>query len=211
MSFSEAEVERYARHLVLREGAAMPEVDVRSHDDATILYTSGTTAAPKAARISHASLVAHTASIVHHGLRLGADDVVLGVGGFRVASGAIDVASLVTFVIFLFLLVQPLASAIGAIMSVNQALGALGMGTGLTHMEWFLRADGSAIVSEVGARPPGVLLASNTVTWWPAWQACTAALRPAQPAPMTATCMGWGVKPGPGPGRAKPARVCGWA
>lgn len=52
--------------------------------------------------------------------------VVLGVGGFRVASGAIDVASLVTFVIFLFLLIQPLASAIGAITSVNQALGALG-------------------------------------------------------------------------------------
>ncbi|AOX45237.1 ABC transporter ATP-binding protein [Microbacterium sp. BH-3-3-3] len=52
--------------------------------------------------------------------------VVLGVGGFRVASGAIDVAALVTFVIFLFLLVQPLASAIGAITSVNQALGALG-------------------------------------------------------------------------------------
>jgi len=52
--------------------------------------------------------------------------VVLGVGGFRVASGAIDVAALVTFVIFLFLLVQPLATAIGAITSVNQALGALG-------------------------------------------------------------------------------------
>jgi len=52
--------------------------------------------------------------------------VVLGVGGYRVASGAIDVASLVTFVIFLFLLVQPLATAIGAITSVNQALGALG-------------------------------------------------------------------------------------
>ncbi|MFJ6653111.1 ABC transporter ATP-binding protein [Microbacterium sp. NPDC091313] len=52
--------------------------------------------------------------------------VVLGVGGYRVASGAIDVASLVTFVIFLFLLIQPLASAIGAITSVNQALGALG-------------------------------------------------------------------------------------
>jgi ATP-binding cassette, subfamily B, bacterial len=52
--------------------------------------------------------------------------VVLGVGGYRVAAGAIDVASLVTFVIFLFLLIQPLASAIGAITSVNQALGALG-------------------------------------------------------------------------------------
>ncbi|MBL9086517.1 MAG: ATP-grasp domain-containing protein [Planctomycetia bacterium] len=36
------------------------------------------------------------------------------------------------------------------------ALKALGMGTGLTHMEWFRRADGSAVVSEVGARPPGV-------------------------------------------------------
>ncbi|QLD12496.1 ABC transporter ATP-binding protein [Microbacterium oleivorans] len=52
--------------------------------------------------------------------------VVLGVGGFRVASGAISIASLVTFVMFLFFLVQPLASFLGAITSVNQALGALG-------------------------------------------------------------------------------------
>jgi biotin carboxylase len=29
-------------------------------------------------------------------------------------------------------------------------------GTALTHMEWFLRADGRALVNEVGARPPGV-------------------------------------------------------
>lgn len=36
------------------------------------------------------------------------------------------------------------------------ALSALGMGTGLSHMEWFLRDDGSMVVSEVGARPPGV-------------------------------------------------------
>ncbi|WP_404443562.1 ABC transporter ATP-binding protein/permease [Microbacterium marinum] len=52
--------------------------------------------------------------------------VVLGVGGFRVASGAIDVAQLVVFVMFLFFLIQPLASFFGAITSVNQALGALG-------------------------------------------------------------------------------------
>ncbi|WP_424447200.1 ABC transporter ATP-binding protein [Microbacterium arborescens] len=52
--------------------------------------------------------------------------VVLGVGGYRVASGAISIASLVTFVMFLFFLVQPLASFLGAITSVNQALGALG-------------------------------------------------------------------------------------
>lgn len=52
--------------------------------------------------------------------------VVLGVGGYRVAAGAISIASLVTFVMFLFFLVQPLASFLGAVTSVNQALGALG-------------------------------------------------------------------------------------
>ena len=35
------------------------------------------------------------------------------------------------------------------------ALAALGMTTGLTHMEWFRRRDGSVAVSEVAARPPG--------------------------------------------------------
>jgi len=29
-------------------------------------------------------------------------------------------------------------------------------GTALTHLEWFLREDGSALVNEVGVRPPGV-------------------------------------------------------
>ena len=52
--------------------------------------------------------------------------VVLGVGGYRVASDAITIANLVAFILFLFLLIQPLASAFGAINSVNQALGALG-------------------------------------------------------------------------------------
>ena len=52
--------------------------------------------------------------------------VVLGVGGFRVASGAITIASLVTFIMFLFLMIAPLGSTFGAITSVNQALGALG-------------------------------------------------------------------------------------
>jgi len=37
----------------------------------------------------------------------------------------------------------------------SMALKALGMGTGITHMEWFQRKDGSVAVSEVGARPPG--------------------------------------------------------
>ena len=38
------------------------------------------------------------------------------------------------------------------------ALHALGMTNGLAHMEWFRRPDGSAAVSEVGARPPGALI-----------------------------------------------------
>ena len=52
--------------------------------------------------------------------------VVLGVGGFRVASGAIEISSLVAFILFLFMMIGPLGSAFGALTSVNQALGALG-------------------------------------------------------------------------------------
>ena len=52
--------------------------------------------------------------------------VVLGVGGFRVASGAITVASLVAFILFLFMMIMPLGQAFGAITAVNSALGALG-------------------------------------------------------------------------------------
>ena len=52
--------------------------------------------------------------------------VVLGVGGYRVASGTITIASLVSFILFLFLMIMPLGQAMGAVLSVNQALGALG-------------------------------------------------------------------------------------
>jgi biotin carboxylase len=37
----------------------------------------------------------------------------------------------------------------------RRALDALGMDTGVTHMEWFRRRDGSLAISEVAARPPG--------------------------------------------------------
>ena len=37
----------------------------------------------------------------------------------------------------------------------RRALEVLGMSTGLTHMEWFRRGDGSIAISEVAARPPG--------------------------------------------------------
>lgn len=51
---------------------------------------------------------------------------VLGFGGYRVASGAIEISQLVTFIIFLFMMVAPLGQAFGAFSAVNQALGALG-------------------------------------------------------------------------------------
>jgi biotin carboxylase len=40
------------------------------------------------------------------------------------------------------------------------ALRALGLRTGLAHMEWFRRPDGTVAVSEVGARPPGAQITS---------------------------------------------------
>ena len=44
--------------------------------------------------------------------------------------------------------------------AAGQALDALGMKVGMTHMEWFRRADGSIAISEVAARPPGAQFTS---------------------------------------------------
>lgn len=41
-----------------------------------------------------------------------------------------------------------------------QALSVLGLDTGMTHMEWFRRPDGSIAISEVAARPPGAQFTS---------------------------------------------------
>jgi hypothetical protein len=43
----------------------------------------------------------------------------------------------------------------GFVPVAQAALRALGMVNGLSHMEWFRRADGRYAISEVGARPPG--------------------------------------------------------
>ncbi len=54
------------------------------------------------------------------------------------------------------------------------ALAALGMGTGVTHMEWFRRPDGSLAISEVAARPPGaqfctLISYAHDVDFYAAW------------------------------------------
>jgi len=56
----------------------------------------------------------------------------------------------------------------------KRALEALGMFTGLSHMEWFRRGDGSIAISEVGARPPGaqfttLLSFAHDVDFYRAW------------------------------------------
>lgn len=55
-----------------------------------------------------------------------------------------------------------------------QALDALGMDTGVSHLEWFRRPDGSLAISEVAARPPGAQFMTlmghaHEVDFWYAW------------------------------------------
>ncbi len=55
-----------------------------------------------------------------------------------------------------------------------RALGALGLESGMTHMEWFRRPDGSLAISEVAARPPGaqftsLLSYSHDLDFYAAW------------------------------------------
>ncbi len=40
----------------------------------------------------------------------------------------------------------------------EQVLGALGMGDGFTHMEWFRKSDGDVVFGEIGCRPGGAHL-----------------------------------------------------
>jgi ATP-binding cassette subfamily B protein len=77
------------------------------------------TAGVRVARLE--SMVAPAGSIAVQGAFL----AVLGVGGYRVASGSITVASLVAFILYLFLLVMPLGHAISAWTQLQTGLGAL--------------------------------------------------------------------------------------
>lgn len=52
--------------------------------------------------------------------------MVVGVGGYRVASGALTIGGLTGFLLFLFLLAVPIGNGFGAVTSVSSALGALG-------------------------------------------------------------------------------------
>lgn len=58
--------------------------------------------------------------------------------------------------------------------AADRGLHALGLETGLSHMEWFRLADGRIALSEVGARPPGaqittLLSCAHDIDFYQAW------------------------------------------
>ena len=87
--------------------------------------------------------------------------VVLGVGGFRVASGAITIANLVAFILFLFMMIMPLGQAFGAINSVNQALGALGRIEEITAIAG--EAEGDAAIEPAAPVPTDAAISFEDV------------------------------------------------
>ncbi len=90
--------------------------------------------------------------------------VVLGVGGYRVAAGDITIANLVTFILFLFMMIGPLASTFGAITSVNQALGALGRIQEVLDLPTETEADAAVAASlEPRAKGLGAIGAAGSV------------------------------------------------
>lgn len=100
----------------IRAAGAAEREQLATERDATEAYTLGVRVARISAFIVPVSFLAMQLSFL----------VVLGLGGYRVATGAVTIAQLVTFIIFLFLMVMPLGQAFGAISAINQALGALG-------------------------------------------------------------------------------------
>jgi ABC-type multidrug transport system fused ATPase/permease subunit len=67
--------------------------------------------------------------------------MVVGVGGYRVASGALSIGGLTAFLLFLFLMVTPIGNAFGAVTSVSGALGALGRITEVLDLPLETTAD----------------------------------------------------------------------
>ncbi len=69
--------------------------------------------------------------------------MVVGVGGYRVASGVLTIGGLTAFLLFLFLLAVPIGNAFGAVTSVSSALGALGRITELLDLPLETTTDSS--------------------------------------------------------------------
>jgi ATP-binding cassette subfamily B protein len=95
-------------------GATAREVEVVGAS-AGRAYAAGVRVARLEAMVSPAGSVAVQGAFL----------AVLGLGGYRVATGSISVADLVAFILYLFLLVMPLGQAISAWTQLQTGLGAL--------------------------------------------------------------------------------------
>jgi ABC-type multidrug transport system fused ATPase/permease subunit len=130
-------------------GATAREVDVVAVS-AGRAYEAGV----RVARLE--ALVSPAGSIAVQGAFL----AVLGLGGYRVATGSIAVADLVAFILYLFLLVMPLGQAIGAWTQLQNGLGALARVRevlALEPEEDALPERGGAVVA-VPASPPAAVV-----------------------------------------------------
>jgi ABC-type multidrug transport system fused ATPase/permease subunit len=130
-------------------GATAREVDVVAVS-AGRAYEAGV----RVARLE--ALVSPAGSIAVQGAFL----AVIGLGGYRVATGSIAVADLVAFILYLFLLVMPLGQAIGAWTQLQNGLGALARVRevlALEPEEDALPERGGAVVA-VPASPPAAVV-----------------------------------------------------
>lgn len=100
----------------LRATVATEREEQRVMADAEGAYRRGLDIAAISAVMVPVSMLALQMSLV----------AVLGVGGVRVAAGETTIASLIAFIMFLFMMVTPLGLMFGAITAVASALGALG-------------------------------------------------------------------------------------
>lgn len=99
----------------IRAAGAQDQVEAGLRADADNAWLQGVRIAKVAALIFPAAGLAMQGSFL----------MVLGIGGARVAAGAISVADLVTFVLYLFMVSMPLGSIFGAVTTIRQAMGAI--------------------------------------------------------------------------------------
>ncbi len=122
--------------------AGATEREIRYLDDqAAAAYGTGIRLAKVMALIAPIIGVAFQAAFI----------LVLGIGGYRVASGAMSVADLVAFLLYLFMLIMPLGNVFNAYTAVQNALGAVIRIREITDLD---EEDGAAYAA--GAAPLAV-------------------------------------------------------
>jgi len=99
---------------VIRANGATDRVQARLGDRVRSAFDAGIRAARSGAAIEPLRQTTGHASLL-----------VLGVGGYRVATGHLTVAELVTFILFMLLFMGPVNTAFTAVQSIAAALGAL--------------------------------------------------------------------------------------